>query len=60
MLIQQLTGNPNDMSGQLVVRAAPGALAELQGLAAELKLRPNIQTDGTIEIVIEAPIPDQG
>lgn len=57
MLSQQLTGNPNDMSGQLVITAAPGALAELQGLAAELKLRPNITTNGTVEVAVELPPP---
>jgi hypothetical protein len=60
MLVQQLTGNPNDMSGQLVIRAAAGSLAELQSLAAELKLRANVQTDGNIEIVVELPPPNQG
>jgi hypothetical protein len=60
MLTQQLTGDPNNMSGQLVIRAAAGALAELQSLAAELKLRPNVQTDGNIEVAVPMPPPEQG
>jgi hypothetical protein len=59
MITQQLTGNPNDMSGRLVITAEPGQLPELQGLAAELKLRPNITTNGTIEIATD-PEPQDG
>lgn len=58
MLTQQLTGNPNDMSGKLEIVAGPGTLAELQGLAEELKLRSNITTNGTIQIVVPIPEPD--
>jgi hypothetical protein len=57
MLTQQLTGNSNDMSGKLVITAAAGQLPELQSLAEELKLRANIETHGTIEIVVEHPPP---
>lgn len=56
MLRQQLTAKPEDMSGQLIITAAPGALVELQGLAQELALRPTIETDGSITIV--TPMPD--
>lgn len=58
MLTQQLTGNPSDMSGKLEIVAEPGALAELQGLAEELKLRSNITTNGTIQIVVSIPEPE--
>lgn len=48
MLSQQLTSNLNDMSGRLVITAAAPDLPELIGLAEELKLRANIETNGTI------------
>jgi len=57
MLTQQLTGDPADMSGLLTISAEPGALAELQGLAKELGLRPTIVTNGSVEIVVEAESP---
>jgi len=55
MLNQQLTANAEEMSGTLVVTAAPGALAELQGLAAELSLRPTMTTDGDINVRLPVP-----
>lgn len=48
MLTQQLTVRHEDNSGALTVTAAPGALAELIGLAEELNLRSNIETHGEI------------
>jgi hypothetical protein len=57
MITQQLTADASDMSGQLVITAAAGQLAELQGLAKELQLRPNVTTNGNVEIVVEQPPP---
>ena len=59
MITQQLTGDMADMSGRLVITAAPGALAELQSLAAELDLRDNVTTNGPIVIMEELPTPDE-
>ena len=56
-LIQQLTQNERDMSGQLVVRAEPGNLAELIALATELQHRPDVVTNGTITQLPPAPPP---
>ncbi len=57
MITQQLNANPNDMSGKLVITAEPGQLPELQSLAAELQLRDNVNTDGTIQVAMELPTP---
>lgn len=57
MLTQQLTGRTEDMSGKLVITAGPAQLPELVSLAEELKLRANITTDGTIEILPSLPPP---
>lgn len=57
MLSQQLTARTEDMSGKLVITAGPAQLPELQSLAAELKLRANIITDGDIEILTPLPPP---
>lgn len=60
MLTQQLTANPNDMSGKLVITAGSTALPELQSLAEELKLRENIETNGPVTVVIVQDPPPQG
>lgn len=57
MLTQQLTHDQRDMSGKLVITAAPGALAELAGLAQELDLRDNMRTQGEIHILSSEPPP---
>lgn len=58
MITQQLTANTNNMSGRLEITAAAGQLAELQSLAQELKLRPNVTTNGTVEILVQLPPPN--
>lgn len=57
-LSQQLTADLTELSGTLTITAAPNALAELQGLAEELALRPGMTTNGTINYnVPEPPVP---
>lgn len=51
MLTQQLKADLTDVSGVLIITASAGALAELQGLAQELALRENVQTDGEIHVL---------
>jgi hypothetical protein len=59
MLTQQITQRMQDNSGQLVIVAEPGNLAELVGLASELDLRMNITTNGPITQLPE-PEPSDG
>lgn len=58
MLSQQLIVDVSNTSGRLVVTADANALAELQGLAAELALRPTVTTNGNININLPAPEED--
>jgi hypothetical protein len=46
MMTQQLTGDQNDNTGTLVITCPAGGLPELMGLMEELKLRPNVKTNG--------------
>jgi hypothetical protein len=55
-MIQQITENEGDMSGQLVITAPPGQLAQLRELAADLSEWTNITTHGTI--VVAEPMPE--
>ena len=51
MITQRFTGDLGSMSGRLVIENTPGDVtgyAELEGLAAELKLRVNVYTEGSI------------
>lgn len=52
MITQRLTSNENPpITGRIVIETTPGdvnGLAELYGLHAELKLRANIKTEGSI------------
>lgn len=57
MLSQQLTQDLGAMSGRLVITADANALAELQGLAQELALRPTITTNG--DLTMNVPPPDE-
>jgi hypothetical protein len=60
-LSQQLTVRLENMSGELVITAGSQAVAELQGLAQELALRPGMTTNGDINISIpETPVPPPG
>lgn len=52
MISQKLEADQNLNSGKLVIVAEPGNLAELMGLHDELKLRMNVNTEGS---VITAP-----
>ena len=57
MLIQRLVADQNTNMGHLVIETIPGdanSLAELTGLQEELKLRANIQTEGSIITTVKA------
>jgi len=56
MISQQITGREQDMSGELVITAGPGYLAELIALAIELEPRDNMITNGNI--IILPPVVD--
>jgi sorbitol-specific phosphotransferase system component IIA len=58
MLTQRLTLDQGVVAGQVVITFVPGdvnGMAELQSLHEELKLRANIQTQGSI---ITTPAPE--
>lgn len=59
MLHQQLTAEA-DLSGKLVVTAPAGELPALVSLAEELKLRPDVETDGSITVLPPADNPPIG
>jgi hypothetical protein len=55
MLTQRLVADQNDNTGTLTITCPVGGLAELMGLQEELKLRPNIGTEGSIITTVEVP-----
>lgn len=55
MLTQRLTVDESTMAGTLTISAEPSALAELMGLAGELRLRMNITTEGTLHVNLPLP-----
>lgn len=57
MMVQRLTADANANTGTLVIETTQnGGLAELMGLAEELALRPNMQTDGPITVTSDVPV----
>jgi hypothetical protein len=56
-LVQQLTGNLRNLSGNLKITAPPGELEALQALAVELSQREGIVTHGDIIILQPTPPP---
>jgi len=57
MIIQKITEDQNLMTGTLVIRAEAPNLPELHSLWEELKLRPNVQTEGSVITLPQAPPP---
>lgn len=58
MITQRFTGNQGTMQAKLVIDTNPGdpnSYAELLSLQQELKLRPNVHTEGSI---ITTPPPE--
>lgn len=56
MITQRITYNA-DGSAELRITAEPQAMPEVQSLADELALRPNVTTEGEIHILPPAPDP---
>jgi hypothetical protein len=59
MITQRFTGDQGTMTAKLVIETNPedaGSYAELLALQEELKLRPNVQTQGSI--ISTPPIED--
>jgi hypothetical protein len=51
MIIQRLRADMGTMEGRLVIETNPddpNSMAELMGLQEELKLRPNVHTEGSM------------
>jgi hypothetical protein len=48
MLTQRLVADQNDNTGTLTITCPVGGLPELMGLWEELKLRPNVTTEGSL------------
>jgi hypothetical protein len=55
MLTQRLVGDQNDNTGTLTITCPVGGLVELESLWAELKLRANITTEGSIITTADVP-----
>jgi len=60
MIKQQMERNLQTQSGTLTITAEPGNLSELIALATELQYRSNVQTEGTIDRLPDAPPPVGG
>lgn len=57
MIVQKLVQDQNLNSGTLTITAEPGHLAELVGLHEELRLRVNVDTQGTVTTNPKAEVP---
>jgi hypothetical protein len=55
MMTQRLVADQNDNTGTLTITCPVGGLPELMGLWAELKLRADVTTEGSIITTVEVP-----
>jgi len=61
MITQKITEDQNLMTGTLVITAEAPNLPELHALWEELRLRPNVKTEGSVITLPEpSPPPPEG